>query len=303
VERALGRADLETVNLAVSATAPDEYLWRLRSVGLALHPAHVVVVVYAGNDFVPGPTLPTLAGIAAPEPKPSVLTALGLAGLNHFAAGNLRPVMRTWRGAGDLLRQETELHALIRGTDDAGMPGLLAEVVEQPLRPALIAHLAAADRRAFYAGLRDPDGGLYRSYYLVNALDQIPPFFTGPPAADAAAVGYVRALVARMAADCRDRGVAFTLAIAPEASQVDPRFAAFWGSVSRLPEWKSATTAMSRQLAQEAAGLGIAVVDLADALRGVEGAYFNLDGHWSGRGVDVAAGALARHLAAWADAR
>jgi hypothetical protein len=114
-------------------------------------------------------------------------------------------------------------------------------------------------------------------------------------------VRYVLSLVVRMAADCRDRGVAFTLALAPEASQADPRFAGYWGSVSRLPEWNSSTAAMSRQLGAAAAGLGIAVVDLGDALRGVGGAYYNLDGHWSERGVGVAAGALARHLAAWAD--
>lgn len=303
VERALGRADLETVNLAVSATAPDEYFWRLRSVGFELRPAHVVVVVYAGNDFGPGPTLPTLAGISAPEPKPSVLASLGLSGLNHFAAGSRRPLMRIWRGSGDLQRQEEEVHALIRGTDDAGMPGLLAEVVDPPLRPALVAHLESGDRRAFYAGLREPDAGLYRSYYLVNALNQIPPLFAGPPAADPGWVRYVLSLIVRMDADCRGRGVAFTLAIAPEASQVDPRFAGYWGSISRLPESKSSTTVMSRQLAEGAAARGIAVVDLGDVLRGVGGAYYNLDGHWSEIGVGVAAGALARHLADWADAQ
>jgi lysophospholipase L1-like esterase len=297
VEDSLGPDAYDVVNLGVSATTPDEYYWRLRAIALPLRPDHVVVLVYAGNDFITGPTLPSFWGLAAPYPKDSVLCRIGLAGLNHLIANGSRPALRLWSG-GDVQANEERLHQRIRGATDAELPAVLAGLAPPHLRPDLVAHLAGRDLSAFSAGLREPDAGLFRSYYLIAALQSSDPFFAVPEPVDARGVHYVLTLSGLMADLCRKRGIGFTLAIAPEASQVDPRFQRFWGGISRLVEQKSSTAAHAALLVAAARARGIAVVDLSSALQGVAGTYYNLDGHWSDSGVGIAARALAGELGA-----
>jgi glucose-1-phosphate adenylyltransferase len=64
------------------------------------------------------------------------------------------------------------------------MARLLAELAPPSHRGALFAHLQSRDLSAFYAGLRDPDAGLFRSYYLVAALQSSDPFVGDPAPVD-----------------------------------------------------------------------------------------------------------------------
>src|SRR5262249_30301960 len=77
-ERLLGRSDVEVLNLGVSATQPDEYYYRARSIALPLGARHCVLFLYEGNDLAQGDeiTLPSLLGIAAVYPRESVLSLL-----------------------------------------------------------------------------------------------------------------------------------------------------------------------------------------------------------------------------------
>jgi len=54
VERRLtSSADrIEAVNLAVAATDPRSYYYRIRDVALNIQPDAVLLFIYAGNDFV-----------------------------------------------------------------------------------------------------------------------------------------------------------------------------------------------------------------------------------------------------------
>ncbi|WP_395714485.1 hypothetical protein [Reyranella sp.] len=69
-----GHAEIEAINLGVTATGPRQYYYRIRNVVTPLKPDVIVVVVYAGNDFVPTPLEPySLPPWLAELPMPSVL--------------------------------------------------------------------------------------------------------------------------------------------------------------------------------------------------------------------------------------
>ncbi|HPA21163.1 MAG TPA: hypothetical protein PLU30_25700 [Verrucomicrobiae bacterium] len=300
-ERRLGRRDIEVVNLGVSATSPDEYYWRLRKIALPLSPSCVAVVLYAGNDFMSGPKMEGFHGIAAPFPKPSFLAAIGLVGFNHLIANKWRPVLRAWHGAARLSAAEAQAFDRVCKSPDADMPAVLASFVPKK-KERIEPRLRALDLSEFYARIRKPDGGLFRTTIIGRALEALDPPPSEEPKIDEKKKRYTLRVVERMAELCRKRGIPFTLIIAPDGSQVDPAVQRLFGSFSHLKEARQFTRLLSEQIARDCRDRGIDVLDLHQVLDGAEGAYLNLDGHWSGRGIDLASEAvgqrLSSHLAA-----
>jgi hypothetical protein len=294
-ERALGRRDVEILNLGVSGTQPDEYYYRTRSIALPLGASHCFVFLYEGNDLAQGQaiTLPSLLGIAAVYPRESVLSLLGLRGLNHAATNRLRPVVRLWGAAGELRREEQSLALEIARADDDRMPALLARLVRRADRERLEERLRGRDLRAFYAILRQPDQGLFRSYYLRAGLKALASEGRRGDVTPAYAYRWVR----RTRDLCRERGVRFSLVIVPEAFQVDERMREQWLPLTDMRELMAPERAAGAELARVCRGDGMDVVDLHDVLGGLSGTYLNLDGHWSSRGIEVVSMALAAHLA------
>ena len=297
VEEKMKDQGIETVNLGVAASAPDEYFWRLKNIGLALGAERAVVFLYAGNDWIDGPTLPTFHGIAAPYPRDSVLETVGLAAINHHLMWKERPLIRAWfSGAEKLLARENKKFEEFRRTPDKDIPEILARYFQPKYRDRVLSFLSQRDLGDFYAGLRDPDAGLYRSYYLNWALKYLG--FSVPlnTRVNERAIQYVFGLLEAMQALCRDRGVELTVVLSPEASQVDPRFRAYWANISLLHlglYYKKITSDRIKALALQA---GMDVLDLHEALKEAPGTYLNLDGHWTEKGVEMAAAAIAAHF-------
>lgn len=287
-------AGVEVVGLGVSATAPDEYAYRLEHVALALGPRRLFVIVYAGNDFVRARTLFTKLGVLAAAPRPSLAQALGLGALEHAWMNRHRP----WTlalGDGSVFAAEEAFADAIAAADADEVRRLVVARAPEAARPAIEARLDAARTASVAALLQHPDAGLFRSYYLRYALDA----FVHPEIAEdplEPTVGFVR----RAAAAARRAGVPLTIVIMPEAAQVDDRFVELWAPLAELRRY----LAPKRRVAEAAAAAwradGLDVLDLHPILATQRGAYLSLDGHLAAEGQHAVARAIAAHVASTA---
>ena len=295
-ERLLGRPDLEILNLGVSATQPDEYYYRTRGIALPLGARHCVLFLYEGNDLAQGEeiSLPSFLGVAAVYPRESLLSLLRLTALNHAATNRERPLVRIWGRAGELGEEELSLSLAIARCPDAEMPRLLAGLVRRADRGRVEKRLRRLELGSFYAMLRQPDRGLFRSYYLSAALKALAAGGRHGDVTPAYAYRWVR----RTSDLCRARGVGFSLVVVPEAFSVDERMREQWLPLWDMRELMAPERAACRELVQVCRGDGMDVLDLHDSLAGLRGTYLDLDGHWSDHGVELVAEVLARHLAA-----
>lgn len=298
VEQQLGSRDNEVLNLGVSATDPDEYYYRTRQIALPLGAEHCVLFIYAGNDLTGQlRTLETHLGIAAVYPRGSLLSTCGLLGLNHLLTNAERPVLRIWQGAGDLRRNEEQLASRIRRCDDKSLRQLLFSLVQGYLWPAQQQHLAERLTRVemgpFLTMLRHPDKELFRSYYLWPALQvaAVPGTRWEPLHPEVAAQW-----VTQTRNVCQKHGSALTVAIIPEAFQVDSRMREQWAPLADMRDMTRSSRTAAEQLLIRLRAEGIQVIDLHESLQDVPGTYLNLDGHWSERGVRLVAEVLAKAL-------
>lgn len=298
VEQKLKSPDIEVLNLGVSATDPDEYYYRTLNIALPLDIDHCVVCVFAGNDFsAPERTLETYAGIVAVSPRGSMFSSLGLHALNFALMNRRRPVLQAWFAAGDLHAQETQLGESIATADDQQLRDLLYSLQYSTSTPQqrsmLASRLNRADSSKFFEMLRNPDRGLFRSYYLTAALwsASVGDGQWVPLAEDAALYW-----VTRTAEVCRERGVALTLVVIPEAFQVDARMVEQWSPLTDMRQLTDPCRRAAGRLVARAQRLGISTIDLYPVLAGVPGTYLNLDGHWSDLGVEMVADVLAKRL-------
>ena len=297
-EQTIGRSDVEVLNLGVSATGPDEYYDRLAGVALRLGASHCCLFIFAGNDFVsPERTLASFAGIAAVEPRPSLLTSLGCGAWNHLLTNNRRPVIEAWMSGTTLSRDEQERQRILHpATNDQIRQMLLqATGLDPASRARLASRLARDDIGGLFNMLREPDDGRFRSYYLSAAL------------VAAASVDWKWELnsdeiawhwTERAARLCRSRNIPLTVVVIPEAFQVDDRMREQWLPLADMRHCTAACRDAARSFVGRARAKSLDVVDLTDELQGTRGTYLNLDGHWSAAGVELVARVLAKHLIA-----
>ncbi|MEO8495602.1 MAG: hypothetical protein ABI614_11070 [Planctomycetota bacterium] len=295
-ERMLNRRDCEIINLGVSATQPDEYYYRLRSVALPLGCQHCVVWLFSGNDFVDEPrTLASQWGVCAVSPRPSLLSRVGCRSINHLLTNWSRPVIQAWFAAGDLAMQEANMYEAIRRADDHGIRQGLLQFGSLP--PAefsrLQARLLSPEITQFFDMLRTPDAGRFRSYYLTAGVWSAS---VGdgqwPQNSETAALYWVE----EMQRTCRSRGVKLTVVVIPEAFQVDSRMAEQWSPLTDMRNLTRPCREAADRFCVAARDRGLDVLDLHPVFEDVAGTYLNLDGHWSEAGVELAAGAIVEHL-------
>ncbi len=292
MEDHLGGKDLEVLNLGVSATAPDEYFYRTRNIALPLGATHVLMFIYAGNDFIEKRTLRSFMGITATYPRDSLLSVLGLQALAHVSMNWRRPLLGAWGSAGQELDAEHNLHADIVRSTPAQLVERFTSHVEESRRPALRGRLEQPAAQVFFDMLKNPDAGNFRSYFIWPALEAAaglsPPPVTGED--------FTLLWVQRTGALCKASGVRFTAVLVPEAFSVDDRMVEQYAAVADLREWTRPKSEALQRLGKAATAQGLDVVDLFDVLHGTRGSYLNMDGHWSQTGVDLVAKALVQRL-------
>lgn len=295
-ERKIGRADVEVINLGVSATGPDEYYDRLCRVAIPLGATHCCWFIFAGNDFVsPSRTLRSFGGVAAVDPRPSLLTSAGLSGWNHLLTNRYRPVIQAWFSGAALAVEERSRFQLLQHATDADMRQMLvgAAGLEPEAARRLAARLEEVQAREFFRMLREPDEGKYRSYYLSPALTAAGnDTYTWEPNSDEIAWWWTM----RAADFCRARNIGFTVVVIPEAFQVDDRMREQWLPLADMRRVTAPCREAAEAFVRRARGESLDVVDLHEELSGTRGTYLNLDGHWSEAGVDRVSERISRQL-------
>ncbi len=298
VEQLIDRANVEVINLGVSASGPDEYYYRTQNIAIPLGIQHCVVMVFSGNDFATPPrTLGTYSGVAAVYPRDSLLSRFQLRAVNHLLTNRQRPVLQAWFEAGDLSAHESNLGAKLAAADDQRMRDLLVSLAPPNLSPEQRQNLAARmnddGMSSFFGMLRNPDKGLFRSYYLSAAVWSASVGGAQWPAQSEEPCFH---WVQKISGLCRENDVRFTLVVIPEAFQVDSRMRDQWRPLANMRELTFACREAAAKLVARTQAAGIDTIDLHEALEGIEGTYLNLDGHWSDRGVEIAAQTLLRGL-------
>jgi hypothetical protein len=292
-----GRQPVEMINLGVSASEPDEYYFRIKRIGLPLQPRHCVLLFSASTDFIQGPTLLSYGGISATYPRWSFLQMLGLNSLDHVISNERRLVLRAWFKGGDLLKHELELQSIFAktGSDEETEQAYLSFFPpdEQARLRSVLYRSTAAERSRFFAMLRHPDDGTFRSYYL----DIASKVARGMEAPAASSAEYAFRWVKAAADLCRKQGVAFTLVVVPEGFTVDSRLAGQYAALADMKAYMQNKDESTNQLVALATRAGMDLVDLRELLKGQPGSYLNMDGHWSQHGVDVVARYLAQRFA------
>ena len=288
-----GRTSYELINLGVSATAPDEYFFRIKKVALPMEPDHCVVMFYAGNDFIQEPSLSSYGGISATYPRWSFLQALGLSSLDQIVSNERRPLLRAWFDSGSLLEHELKLQDEFAKTanDQETEKKYLSffSTGEQSQLKSVLYKSSAAERSKFYEMLRHPDDAKFRSYYLDAATKSA----LGLPTPDFIKAEYSFRWVKAAYELCRKKGVAFTLAVIPDGFTVDSKMSAQYSALADMKAYMKHKDEAADRLLSHAAKDGMDVVDLRELLKNYPGAYLNMDGHWSKYGVEI----VAQHLA------
>jgi hypothetical protein len=299
-----GNADMEAINLGVSGTGPQQYYYRIKNVALALRPDAIVLMVYAGNDFIVTRFGESALPFIAELPQPSLLGAIAPRTtwfavnrllLSEFGRSN-KPIegefeqLNAWL---DLPAGE-RLDRFVRHIKQHYYPGLGEAAIKEILTRGDDRFWSAFDKRAdreFVAG------------WLLNVIiGQETAERPMPRNAEEAdrmdgAVMVDETLSWLVAAErlARDSGVKLVVGLVPVGT-VDPAYADFWRFWPKYLSFALGADARHRRLATALRRAGVRFFDLREDLDGVAGTYRLTDGHWTERGTELAADRVAREL-------
>lgn len=301
---ASGNADMEAINLGVSGTGPQQYYYRIKDVGLALKPDAILLMVYAGNDFIAARfgdgSLPFIAEL----PQPSVLGAI--APRTTWFAVNRLLLSEIGRGNKPIEREFEQLNAWLDLPAGERLDRY-ARHVRQHYYPnldegAIKAILTRGDGRFWTAFDKRADREFVAGWLLNVIVGQETAERPMPRNAEEAdrmdgALMVDETLSWLVAAErlARDRGVKLVVGLVPVGT-VDPAYADFWRFWPKYLSYALSADARHRRLATALRQAGVPFFDLREDLDGIAGTYRLTDGHWTERGTDLAAGRVSREL-------
>jgi hypothetical protein len=305
---AAGHADIEAINLGVSATGPLQYYYRIKRVALDLEPDVVLMMFYSGNDFIHerfgGPLLPPLIDEL---PEPSLLGAVAPR-LTWLAVDRLR-LSEAGRGSKPIPGEFQALNALV-DKPPSERAALLARHMRKYYFPAVseqtLQEILSRGGEGFWSAFKRR--GEDREYLAGWMLDgmitwELASWHTVHDAAEAdrdvdmqqveATLGWLTGAKALVEA----QGAKFRVAMAP-VGLVDPAYVEFWKPWPRYYSYSLSADARHRKLAAALARQGVQVIDLRKDLLGIPATYRVADGHWTDLGHDIVADRLSRILLA-----
>lgn len=299
-----GVQDSEAVNLGVSATGPKQYYYRIKAVALKLRPDVILLVFYAGNDFVSNGLSPlTPPPLMAERPEPSILgwlaprftwLASNRLGLSEFGRGNKN------------IENETALLNDILHKPLAERSALLAAHLKKFYYPdeseSRMAEILARGGERFwqpFEGGKAILAGWIPASIVRDERSSRPVPWDAEEAdrmVDAAKIGATMTWLASARSLAESNGVKFLLAVAPVGS-VDPDYVEFWKPWPRYYSNSLQSEANRRQLLVSLQASGFDPIDLEPDLSGVSGSYRLIDGHWTDHGTQIVAARIAAELA------
>jgi SGNH hydrolase-like domain, acetyltransferase AlgX len=308
VEQRLTTKDgIEAVNLAVAATDPRSYYYRIRDVALNIEPDAVLLFIYAGNDFVAAnqgysiwPRLVdespggSLVGSIMPRTNWLLVNRLDLAAF--FKSRTKAPP-----------NDEEMLYAAVTALQDERLKRVVAYAKNYhfpELPEGQIAEVLSRGDDRFLNIALPHDGE--QEYLLDWMFDTLMSWETSnfdvaanrQDAARLADNGEVEATASWIEATdrlLRSHGIPLLVFLAPVGS-VDPDYADFWKPWPRAYSWNYICDERDTRLASSLAKSGIRYVDLRENLANIPGTYRKLDGHWSQKGEAIVADRVALEL-------
>lgn len=307
---ASGQPDAEMINLGISATGPRSYYYRLRDVAFALSPDALAVFFFSGNDFLfdgQGYGQGVLPDLVSEAPGGSILGNV-MPNANWVLVNRLR--LSEMLTINKPVPQEFDALAKIARLPPAERTPAVARHIKRYYYPDLgepqIAAIFGRDGDAFwqaYSSGKVDDESLQG--WLLNLMTkaeiETSPYFevtTREQAARLVKDGDIQATLSWLTAmdrAARARGVPLVLFIVPPGS-VDPDYAAYWKPWPRFYAFNVISDYRQDRLLEVLAGTSIRHVDLRRDFEGVRGAYRRSDGHWTDKGVEIAANRVFQEL-------
>ncbi|MFO1086035.1 MAG: hypothetical protein U1E21_15835 [Reyranellaceae bacterium] len=300
-----GLADMEAINLGVTATGPRQYYYRIRDVVTHLEADVIVVMVYAGNDFVSirrepyslppwiaELPIPSVLGMVAPRTAWLLVNRLGLSelGRGNRAIPDEFALLNEWARKPPAER----LDYFVRHMRTHYYPNVDEATVREILS-------RGGDRLWTAFRPRPADREFVQGWLLGGMIDWETGTWEVPRNAEEAdqssAPMVEETLSWLVGADelARNMGARLVVALAP-SGVVDPDYVEFWRPWSRYFSYNLSSDARHRRLAGELRTRGLSVIDLRDSLKGVAGTYRLTDGHWTEKGTDIVAQQLSNGL-------
>ena len=288
---------IEFLNCGLSATGPLKQARILFHVCMGYDPDAVLLVLHA-NDVTE--TLPTsqpsdidiLEGV---EPK------TGLKGVIHALWPRMYTVWETYA-------IQSEQNASEDNGGEINMVGYVRQEARNRSIPEaeitawekrLPSELVAATNREEFNGYILAAGLLHPTYWR-DTLDIAGEY---SEARYQAMISLLNETLAR----CRARGIPVGVLFTPSAFQYDPNYGEVWKKVGveTSPNWALEPTELEKRLEAWAQEQAIPYLDLTPHYRGLVqespelDLYYEIDGHWTAKGHEVAAAQIVEWLESW----
>jgi hypothetical protein len=308
--RARGTAGVETINFGVSGTGIQSYFYRLRDVAMKFEPDAVSVFFFSGNDFVA-----STDGYAARWFPPLIDESPG-----RSIVGRVMPrtnwLLVNRLHASEFLRtnsfiphEHETLQDIARGPRPERLDRLV-QFVKQHYFPKLEAStlaeiLSRGDGRLLTAFEPRPVDTEFLPGWLVQHLvetdrKELPSLLVRSREEAAAFVteadiDATLSWLREMDRVARAKGKPLDIFVIP-AGSVDPEFVAFWKPWPHFYSWYVQADLRHDRLVEALRRTDLSVIDLKEDLAGVPGTYRKGDGHWTERGLGIAANRVYRQL-------
>lgn len=301
-----GRTDIEAINFGVLGTNPQHYYYRIRDIALPLRPDAILIVVYAGNDFITasldGPQelpyiaerpLPSLLGAVAPRTTWLAVNRLGLSevGRGSPRTPNELAILAEWMHKSPVER----LDLVSRYVHEHYQPAVRLATVREILGRNEGSFWSAFEKRAIDreflpgwlpSGMVSWETGTWEMARDMAHADRT------------AGMAKVRETLSWLAGAerlAKANGTRLIVALAP-TGVVDPRYVEFWRPWPKYYSFSLDADARHRRLAEALRERAMDFVDLREPLWGRPGMYRLSDGHWSEQGTTFVADILARAI-------
>jgi hypothetical protein len=311
VEQAAGSrlGTFEAVNLGVSGTGPRSYYFRLRDVALALSPDAILVVFYAGNDFIePGDGYSAWPRLIDESPGGSLLGWMmprtNWLLINRLRLAEVFPKNRI----GPPGEEEMLFDAISKPPESEGLARLVAHLHKYrfpDLTTAQISEIVGrGDQRLLRVAARQTAEPEFMLPWMVDTLvaNTVANYDVPANRAEAARMAAQQDKAAAtatwlqaMSRVAARRSLPLIIFLAPVGT-VDPEYGDFWKPWIRYYSWNLLCDEWHRHLAALLPGTGVKFVDLRLELTGVRGTYRKLDGHWTKKGEAIVADRIAQEL-------
>ena len=300
---ARGTSGVETINFGISGTGIQSYFYRLRDVAMKFGPDSVSVFFFSGNDFVTSdddysahwlpPLIDEFPGrsiVGSVMPRTNWLLVNRLHDLEFLRSNSFIPnEFETLQGIASAPRNE-RLDRLVQFAKQYYFPEMeastLAEILSRGDGRLLTAFEPRPVDEEFLPG--------WLVHHIIDAdFEKNPRLLVRKPE-DAAAFVTQADIDANLSwlrqidRVARSKGIPLDIFVIPTGS-VDPEFAEFWKPWPNYYSWYVHCALRHDLLVKALKKTNLSVIDLKPDFEGIPGTYRKGDGHWTERGLDIAA--------------